>query len=387
MHEPGTGKGWFEKLKQTVFDADGEMPNCAQAGSGTCHVSSQVCYNLLRGVNPADPDGPKTGYKNARAYWILKSVETLHGVFGKIHEELVQNSAINTYDDIWGNLATSISFAGAYGIPNSGIFGFASGVLAIIEAFAQKEPEKPDGMTDLNEIVSTYFSGLSTTIQNILKDALGYGDQRNLPASTLTRTDGNVNQAAMFFEEGKWLFTNDDAMGSELDNIIEQSGSFVEQRLVMQAITRKNNFILIWNSRYGEPITEKYCKERKDACKTAIWKRSAWPDTNCDITGSDMEPCHREPRRPTKDWMNKATDKYGVDMKMVIDSAIECAFNDPHEPDFKSIEVGGGVPYCFFNLPVKRGKWVLGNRVARHPETHEKFKMSKWESLDEVYKP
>ncbi|RKK63897.1 hypothetical protein BFJ69_g16809, partial [Fusarium oxysporum] len=242
-------------------------------------------------------------------------------------------------------------------------------------------------MTDLNEIVSTYFSGLSTTIQNILKDALGYGDQRNLPASTLTRTDGNVNQAAMFFEEGKWLFTNDDAMGSELDNIIEQSGSFVEQRLVMQAITRKNNFILIWNSRYGEPITEKYCKERKDACKTAIWKRSAWPDTNCDITGSDMEPCHREPRRPTKDWMNKATDKYGVDMKMVIDSAIECAFNDPHEPDFKSIEVGGGVPYCFFNLPVKRGKWVLGNRVARHPETHEKFKMSKWESLDEVYKP
>ncbi|KAJ4078215.1 hypothetical protein NW760_015281 [Fusarium oxysporum] len=385
MHEPGTGKGWFEKLKQTVFDADGEMPNCAQAGSGTCHVSSQVCYNLLRGVNPADPDGPKTGYKNARAYWILKSVETLHGVFGKIHEELVQNSAINTYDDIWGNLATSISFAGAYGIPNSGIFGFASGVLAIIEAFAQKEPEKPDGMTDLNEIVSTYFSGLSTTIQNILKDALGYGDQRNLPASTLTRTDGNVNQAAMFFEEGKWLFTNDDAMGSELDNIIEQSGSFVEQRLVMQAITRKNNFILIWNSRYGEPITEKYCKERKDACKTAIWKRD-FEGGKC-VELLDMEPCHREPRRPTKDWMNKATDKYGVDMKMVIDSAIECAFNDPHEPDFKSIEVGGGVPYCFFNLPVKRGKWVLGNRVARHPETHEKFKMSKWESLDEVYKP
>ncbi|PTD10356.1 hypothetical protein FCULG_00008989 [Fusarium culmorum] len=419
MREPGTGKGWFEKLKQTVFDADGEMPNCAQAGSGTCHVSSQVCC----GVNPADPDGPKTGYKNARAYWVLKSVETLHGVFGKIHEELVQNSAINaslrldmikedfsppleTYDDIWGNLATSISFAGVYGIPDSGLFGFASGVLAIIGAFAQKEPEKPDGMTDLNEIVSTYFSGLSNTIQNILKDALGYGDQRNLPASTLTRTDDNVNQAAMFFEEGKWLFTNDDAMGSELDNIIKQSSSFVEQRLVMQAITRKNSFILIWDSRYGEPITEKYCNERKDAYKTAIWKGdfeggkcvellsepdgpagSAWPDTNCEITGSDMEPCHREPRRPTKGWMNKATDKYGVDMKMVIDSAIECAFNDPKEPDFKSVEVGGGVPHCFFNLPVKRGKWVLGNRVARHPETHEKFKMSKWESLDEVYKP
>jgi hypothetical protein len=41
--EAGTGKGWFEKNKQTVFNADGEMPNCAQAGSGTCHVSSQVC--------------------------------------------------------------------------------------------------------------------------------------------------------------------------------------------------------------------------------------------------------------------------------------------------------------------------------------------------------
>jgi hypothetical protein len=207
---------------------------------------------IIGGVNPADPDGPKTGYKNARAYWILKSVETLHGVFGRIHEELVQNSAINaslrldmikedfspppeTYDNMWGNLATSISFAGAYGIPNSGIFGFASGVFAVIEAFVQKEPEKPDGMTDLNEIVSTYFSGLSTTIHNILKDALGYGDQRNLPASTLTRRDGNVNQAAMFFEEGKWLFTNDDAMGSELDNIIKQSSSFVVSSLASHA--------------------------------------------------------------------------------------------------------------------------------------------------------
>jgi hypothetical protein len=47
MREPGTGKGWFEKLKQTVFDADGEMPNCAQAGSGTCHVSSQVCCESI----------------------------------------------------------------------------------------------------------------------------------------------------------------------------------------------------------------------------------------------------------------------------------------------------------------------------------------------------
>ncbi|KAM0316054.1 hypothetical protein ACHAPQ_011439 [Fusarium lateritium] len=423
MREPGTGQGWFEKLKQTVFNADGEMPNCAQAGSGTCHVASQVCYNLLRGVNPADPDGPKTGFKNARAYWILKSVETLHGTFGKIHEELVQNSAINaslrldmikedfappaeTYDNIWENLATSISFASAYGIPNGGLFGFASGLFGIIGAFAQEEPKKPDDMTDLNEIVSAYFSGLSNTIQNILKDALGYGDQRNLPASTLTRTEDNVNQAAMFFEEGKWLFTNDDPMGSELDDIIKQSSSFVEQRLVMQAITRQKNFILIWDSRYEEPVTETYCNERKEAYKTAIWKGdfeggkciellsepdgpagSAWPDTNCEITGTDIEPCHREPRRPTKEWMDKAIDKYGVDMTMVIDSAIQCACNNPREPDFKSVEVGGGIPHCFFNLPVKRGKWILGNRIARDPDTREKFKMSKWESLDEVYKP
>jgi hypothetical protein len=39
----------------------------------------------------------------------------------------------------------------------------------------------------------------------------------------------------MFFEEGKWLFTNDDAMGSELDNIIKQSSSFVVSSLASHA--------------------------------------------------------------------------------------------------------------------------------------------------------
>ncbi|KAI9152332.1 hypothetical protein HJFPF1_09562 [Paramyrothecium foliicola] len=423
IRAPGTGKGWFEKLKQTVFKADGEMPNCAQTGSGTCHITSQVCYNLLLGVNPADPEGPKTGYRNARAYWVLKSVETLHGVFGKIHEELVQNSAINaslrldmikddfapppeTFDNIWGNLATSVSFASVYGIPHGPLFGFASGLFGIIGALSKEKPNTPDGMTDLNEIVSEFFSGISRTIQNILKDALGYGDQRNLPMSVLTRINANVNQAAMFFEEGKWLFTNDDPMGSDLDEIIKRSSSYVEQRLVMQAITRKNNFILIWDERYGEAVTEEYCNKRRDAYQTAIWKGdfqggkciellsepdgpagSAWPDTNCEITGSDMEPCHREPRRPAKDWMDKAVGKYGVDMEVVINSAIDCAFNDPREPDFNSIELGGNVPRCFFNLPVKRGKWNLGSRRAQHPETHEWFYMSKWKSLDGVYTP
>lgn len=174
----------------------------------------------------------------------------------------------------------------------------------------------------------------------------------------------------------------------------------------MQAITRSHNFIFIWDSRYGEAITEEYCNLRRDQYKTAIWKGdfeggkcvellsqpggpmgSAWPDTNCDNTGSDMEPCYHEPRRPTRDWMDKATDKYGVDMKAVIDSAIECAFNNPGEPDVASVEVGGGVPHCFFNLPVKRGKWVVGTRTAKHPVTRENVRMGIWDPLDTVYHP
>ncbi|KAL6922597.1 hypothetical protein FSST1_006623 [Fusarium sambucinum] len=421
--EAGTGRGWFEKLKQTVFKLDGEMPNCAQAGSGTCHVAGEVCYKLIQKVNPQHPDGPRDGYGNARAYWVLKQVETLHGVFGKIHEELVQNSAINaslrldiikndfeappeTYANIWSQLSTSLSFASAYGIPNGGLFGFASGLFGIVGLFAEKAPQKPDGMVDLNEIMSAYFSGLSSSIQDILKDALGYGDQRNLPESTLTRKPGTINQAAMFFNEGKWLFGNDDAMGSQLDEIIKRSSSFVEQRLVMQAITRKNSFITVWDSRYGEPVSEEYCNQRREAYKTAIWKPdfedgkcvellslpknppgSAWPDTNCEITGSDMEPCHREPGRPTKDWMDKAIDKYGVNMEMVINSAVECAFNDPREPEYKDVQLSGGTPHCFFNLPVKRGKWDVGNRRAKDPETRKWVVMSKWASLDDIYKP
>jgi hypothetical protein len=85
--------------------------------------------------------------------------------------------------------------------------------------------------------------------------------------------------------------------------------------------------------------------------------------------------------------MDKAIDKYGVNMEMVINSAIECAFNDPREPEFKDVELGGGAPHCFFNLPVKRGEWVVGSRKAKDPETRKWVEISKWGSLSDVYNP
>ncbi|KAF7555604.1 hypothetical protein G7Z17_g2032 [Cylindrodendrum hubeiense] len=422
---PGTGQGWFALMNQQVFKADGEMPNCADPGSGSCSISSQVCYNLIRGVDPSDPDGEKDGLRIPRYYWVLKQVETMHGIFGKIHEELVQNSAINAslridmikddftppadaFFNVFSALGGGISTAaGMLGLPQpyGGLFTIASGIFGITAAFAASKKTETDAATDLNEIASEYFTGFSDTMKDVMNNALGYGDQRNLPGTLLTNPYYNTNQISQFFDQGKWLYTNDDTMNNELNDLIKKSSSLIEQRLVLQAITRQDNFIMIWDKRLGADMTEESCNKRGEAYRTAVWLPNqeggkcaellagssnyggAWDHTNCDHSGSDLDDCVIEPRRPTTDWIDKALDKYGVDLVAVIGNAVECAFNSPGEADLGALTMDGNLPHCFFGINVKRGEWAMGGHRAVSGRTGEWTNIAYWEKSEDVYKP
>jgi hypothetical protein len=102
----------------------------------------------------------------------------------------------------------------------SGSFGALGGLLGVLANTVYQKPEDPKP-PNLADDVRDWFTAFESALQDTLDDALGKGDQRNLPAHLLTgQALWPDHQIAQFFDEGKWLVGD---VAHSLDAIIADS--------------------------------------------------------------------------------------------------------------------------------------------------------------------
>lgn len=176
-------------------------------------------------------------------YWILKQVESLNALLKKLKDELVVEKGIEdilSLDKIakdfkepddgveLGRVRSRVisalgAFTAAAGVANGGV-GAASGMLGGIFGATEAKQEISDKTKlDLQAAVLGTFKKLRSSLENIQNNALGRGDQKDLPAAAQTE-DGVMTDTARFFAHGKWFIK---ANGDEVKNFIDKAKTWM----------------------------------------------------------------------------------------------------------------------------------------------------------------
>jgi hypothetical protein len=178
----------------------------------------------------------------------------------------------------------------------------------------------------------------------------------------------------------------------------------------MESYTAHGNYIMVWDNWLDGKVNEDQCRQRQEKYRTASWVpeidngagacvelmaphkhgnifNKGHDHDNCN-DGAEYEmikSCIHEPRLPKRADVDKLADKYRIDFKEVFTNAVECATNNPGDPDIANMPQDGKLPHCYFRLHVKRGTFQLGGHHGKDRDGN-RSQIGYWESKD-IYDP
>lgn len=305
--------------------------------------------------------------KVPQMFYINYAATKFHEVMTTMHEKL-QDWAIETGFDadaivdtfVDGDATAANPFAiisSAFGIASAATgnagFGIASSTFGLVGAFYSTAADDPSG--DVRESISDFFSKTADSIQNLLNDAFGAGDDYDideLPAQT--EHYYNKSPIGRFFADGKWLIYD---VSSVLDPLIEAGNALMSSAVVISLLDNQGYFVFIDTETseddcHGESLTwmDGYC-----------WSLVEDVGTSC-ITGITID-CQTDVTYITGErWeiLTNPNGRYKLDPEEFFHNAYDCKKNHPDDDgkvDVSNLPYDGSFPECFYKIDVIKGSY------------------------------
>ncbi|KAI5925282.1 hypothetical protein F4810DRAFT_718246 [Camillea tinctor] len=397
-------KNWFNNMVAFAQNASGDMV-CSSVTGGQCNIGADDCYKLV-------------AQGKGQFYWILKAVSIFHASIANMYTRYVQDNAVSAslhagtiikdfnitppppsiIPNWLSQLAGAMTMGGAIAslagwswgsLPVSGVFSLLGGILS--QTAKLHKPVKPQLQeVDLDEEIGAYFDEVGNTMQHLLWNVLGVGDQVNpadqnaIPSYMRTEDHKCKTPVCQFFSDGKFLIM-DPALN--MDPSIQNGKQLFKQALAFDCLGEQKFWLNIYNT--ATDVNEQVCNEYrhgKSGTKTkgdpnvrwiASKKRCVtmaipnmpyeeYKEDYCEtlvplggLAGHGGKHCGtRKVAWPTN-FNETLTDTlintYKVNLDAVYESALDCWLNSKTgDIDTSAIPLHG-TARCFFHPPVRFG--------------------------------
>ncbi|KAH0559084.1 hypothetical protein GP486_004335 [Trichoglossum hirsutum] len=385
---------WANRIDQqtTAHGSQGTSNlDCVDLEGGNCPYPSKQC----REFTPP----PLFHVRNAMA--------TCYNMFTAFHEKLQDNTiltslsieniisdmglstpdrGINIFGALSGSFGVAAGLAAAAGPLIGGPLGILAGIFGIAGA-TQGSP--PDYSQPLKDQLSAVFTATEKQLETTVQTIFGGGDTSKLPGVSGVGPNGETQDIAKFFADGKFLVqvTSAGVITSLLDPFFQKGAELMRQSLVVTLLKAAGYYIFVNTDR------------DQNACNGITGSRF--------INGVSNRPLPRVSRKltPYPTYQQCYTIEHGERFRIngniaqttkVIDRNVVLNFDDPSkgynidvvtfynnaqacqdahpnfdgEVDTAAIPTDGSYPQCFFNLPVIKGSTSPCVAVAEFKATY-----------------
>ncbi|KAH9905571.1 hypothetical protein F4778DRAFT_667614 [Xylariomycetidae sp. FL2044] len=357
----GKGTNWWNYMMSYLWNGTQAPLDCTTFTGGGCEVPPDLCRELV-----AQGKGP--------FYWIVKQVATMNLGYTNLHEQYLQNGAIENGLDIpqfikdftpdpvskddtptvWGYIASILLLAGStVTLGNGGKWGTLVGMFGSLFGLVDKwKPEEEETEFSLENVVSEYFKNAEANSLTAMHNMIGKGNQQDIAATVFSMDYYYQSPTAKAFADGKFLISD---VGVYMDPMIKEAKRLMNLRLALYTLQQQGMWLQIQaTSDFGE----KGC--------TAVDKDNSWIDGQCmhfQMPGHDTQGTPNGGKRPIpKEMDSKFKDKlvndYKINWKDVHQNAYDCAKSSGDKKmDTNKLPVDGSLPACYFAIDMKKGTW------------------------------